>query len=422
MNSSFVLAGHLIHTPTPDAFAVTENGFLVVENGAIAGCFQTLPERYAGLRLERFPNRLLIPGLCDTHIHAPQYAFRGLGMDLELLDWLNRHAYPEETRYADLAYAERAYGQFAAALGQSATTRASVFGTLHTPATLLLAKKLEKAGLRGYVGRVNMDRNAPDSLRETNAAIALKATEEWLDEAAKLTKIKPILTPRFVPACSDRLMDGLGQIRRERGLPLQSHLSENTGEIAWVKELCPDATCYADAYARHGLLDAHTVMAHCVHPTEAETALLKERDVLVAHCPNSNMNLCSGVAPIRRYLERGVRVGLGTDIAGGFELSVFRSMTDAVQVSKLRSHYDAAHPRPLSLPEAFYLGTKGGGALFGRVGSFEAGCDADIVVLDDSRLAATGELSVCERMERAIYLEKDVRVEAKYVAGERMEF
>lgn len=420
MNTSFVLRGHLIYTPDAKRFTALENGYLVVENGSVAGCFSSLPERYAALPLKNYENRLIIPGLCDTHLHAPQYTFRGLGMDLKLLEWLNEHAFSEESRYGDLAYADKAYTIFTDALKHSLTTRVSIFATLHVPATLLLTEKLEAAGVRGYVGKVSMDRNSPDNLREKDAGEALKQAEAWLEQAAAYHRVTPIITPRFVPSCSDALMDGLADLRRSHRLPLQSHLSENESEIQWVKELCPDASCYADAYVLHGLMDegANTVMAHCVHPVPEEMRLLKQRDVLVSHCPASNTNLTSGIAPIRRYIEEGVRVGLGTDIAGGHDLSIFRAMADAVQVSKLLSCLDTSRPAPVSLCEAFYMGTKGGGTLFGKVGSFEPGYEADIVVLDDGGMPSPRPLTVTQRLERAIYLDKDVRLAAKYVAGE----
>lgn len=420
MNTSFVLRGHLIYTPDAKRFEVLENGYLVVEKGCVTGCFSSLPERYTSLPFEDHENRLIIPGLCDTHLHAPQFTFRGLGMDLKLLEWLNEHAFMEEARYSDLGYADKAYTLFADALKHSSTTRLSVFATLHVPATLLLTEKLEAAGVRGYVGKVSMDRNSPDDLREQDADTALKQVESWLSQAADHRKVTPIITPRFVPSCSDALMDGLAELRRKHNLPLQSHLSENDSEIHWVKELCPNASCYADAYAIHGLMDegANTVMAHCVHPVPEEMRLLKERDVLVSHCPASNTNLSSGIAPIRRYLEEGVRVGLGTDIAGGHDLSIFRAMADAVQVSKLLSCFDASKPAPLSLCEAFYLGTKGGGTLFGKVGSFEKGYEADILVLDDDGMPSPRPFTVTQRLERIVYLDKDVKLAAKYVAGE----
>lgn len=417
---NFVLSGHIVHTPSKDAFSITENGYLVCENGRVAGVFAALPERYSALPVRRFEDCLIIPGLCDTHVHAPQYAFRGLGMDLELIEWLNAQAFPEELRYGDLAYAKAAYGQFAEALRTSATTRAAVFATSHVPATLALMSLLEKTGLRCLVGKVSMDRNAPDGLLDPEPHEALLQTEKWVEEALlAFERTRPILTPRFVPACSDELLDGLGALRRRRGLPVQSHLSENPSEVAWVRELCPSASCYADVYARHGLLgsDAPTVMAHCVHPAEVEFAMLAAGGVLVAHCPSSNANLCSGVAPVRRYLDAGIRVGLGTDIAGGFDLSIFRAMTDAIQFSKLRARFTGMAEKPVTLPEAFYMATKGGGALFGKVGSFEPGFEFDALVLDDRALKPPRELNVRGRVERAAYLEKDVRILQKYVGG-----
>lgn len=416
----FVLAGHIVYTPDKNTFSITENGYLVCEGGHVTGVFATLPERFSALPLYRYTDCLIIPGLCDTHVHAPQYAFRGLGMDLELIDWLDRRAFPQELRYADLAYAERAYGQFVSALTQSATTRAAVFGTIHVPATLRLMEMLEKTGLRCLVGKVNMDRNAPDGLRDPEPDEALEQTEKWVKQAlSRFERTRPILTPRFMPSCTDRLMEGLGELQRAYGLPVQSHLSENVSEVEWVRELCPWAESYGGAYARYGLFGgaAPTVMAHCVHPTDAEFDLIRRQDVLVSHCPASNANLSSGVAPVGRYLEAGIRVGLGTDVAGGFDLSIFRAMTDAVQFSKLRAHFMGMRERPVTLCEAFYMGTKGGGTLFGKVGSFEPGYLFDAVVLNDHRLKAPGALSIQERLERAVYLEKDVVIEHKFVQG-----
>ncbi|MEG0269694.1 MAG: amidohydrolase family protein [Clostridia bacterium] len=421
--NGFVLFGHIVYTPTKEDFCICENGFLVCEDKKVTGVFQTLPERFKGLPLCDCGNRLIFPGLCDTHVHAPQYAFRGLGMDLELIEWLNHHAFVEELKYGDEAYATLAYSQFADALKKSATTRASIFGTIHSRTVHTLMQKLEDTGLCTYVGKVNMDRNAPDGLLDPDVPTTLHETEEWIERSlGGYKRTRPMLTPRFIPSCSEALLEGLGELQKKYQLPVQSHLSENRGEIAWVKELCPQATCYADAYAHHGLLGngVNTVMAHCVLPTEIEMQVLKERDALVAHCPASNANLCSGIAPIRRYLNEGIRVGLGTDIAGGFELSVFRAMTDAVQFSKLRACMNDMTERPITLSEAFYMGTKGGGTLFGKVGSFEPGYAFDALVLNDQQILAPRTLSVHERVERAIYMEKDLLLEQKYVDGQKI--
>lgn len=186
-------------------------------------------------------DQLIIPGMNDLHLHAPQYAFHGMYMDLELLEWLNQVTFPEEARYADLSYAEKAYSIFAEDLRQSATTRASIFATLHVEATELLMDLMEKTGLKTYIGKVNMDRNGTADLQEKSAVVSAGDTVRWLtDTAGKYENVKPILTPRFTPSCTDELMNALAELQRTYRLPVQSHLSENQSEIAWVHELCPN--------------------------------------------------------------------------------------------------------------------------------------------------------------------------------------
>lgn len=422
MKPSFVLKGHIVSSRADRTLAVTENGYLVCEAGVCAGVFPELPARYAGLPVRDCGDKIIIPGLIDLHVHAPQYAFRALGMDMELLDWLEAYTFPEEARYAGLEYAGRAYELFVRALRQGATTRACVFATLHREATGLLMRKLDESGLVTRVGKVNMDRNSPDFLREADAAASLADTRRWLDETAGLARCQPILTPRFTPSCSDALLAGLGALQRETGLPVHSHLSENLGEIAWVKELCPDAAGYADTYSRFGLLGENgpCIMAHCVHCTPEETEKLRENGVFVAHCPQSNTNLASGIAPVRRYLDQGLRVGLGTDVAGGAHLSLFRALTDAVAVSKLRWRLADDTLPPLTFAEAFFLATRGGGAFFGKVGAFEEGFAFDALVLDDAALPAPRALTVRERLERIAYQLEDRAVCGKYVDGARL--
>ncbi len=225
--------------------------------------------------------------------------------------------------------------------------------------------------------------------------------------------------PRFVPSCSDRLMEGLGELRRRYGLPVQSHLSENREEIRWVRELCPWSEDYGEAYDRFGLFggDSKTVMAHCVWSGEKERERIRQRGVFVAHCPESNLNLASGTAPVRAYLDSGISVGLGSDVAGGSSASLFRAVRQAVQVSKLVPQGQGPGLTPLTVPEAFYLATRGGGAFFGKVGSFEEGYELDALVLDDSRYRHPQELSVSERLERLLYLADEPDITAKYVAG-----
>ena len=425
MNTSFILKGNICHTPAPDRLETLAQGFAVCEGGVCRGVFDAVPERFAGLEVVDCGDRLILPGLVDLHTHAPQYAFCGTGMDCELLDWLFQIAFPEETRYADAAYAERAYGIFARKLKEGATTRAVIFGTMHADATLTLMDLMERSGLVTLVGKVNMDRNAPADLMEPSPEQAAADTRRFIEACLRrgYRRTGPIVTPRFVPSCTDALMEKLGKIRREYDLPVQSHLSENPDEVAFVRELTPDAAFYGDAYDRFDLFgrDSRTVMAHCVYSTDAEVQRMRDNGVWVAHCPSSNMNIASGIAPVRRYMEAGLRMGLGTDVAGGSSISMFRAVTDCIQVSKMYWRYVDKEAKPLTFPEALFLATKGGGSFFGNTGSFEDGSAFDAVVLDDSAEPRARDLSVAERLERAFYWELDRSgITMKFVRGERV--
>ena len=420
---AFVVKGDVCYSRTMDELVCVERGCVVVEDGRVTGVFAALPERYAQLPVLDYGGALILPGMTDLHVHAPQFSFRGLGMDMELLEWLNTYTFPEESKYKELEYAEKAYGSFVRHLLASTTTRAAVFATIHVPATELLMQKLDDAGLGCYVGKVNMNRNSPVYLREISTNQALRDTEKWILETREHYKhVEPILTPRFIPSCTDDLMYGLARLREKYDLPVQSHLSENFSEIAWIRELCPRSKNYGDAYAQFDMFGGRypCIMAHCVHSDEDEQALMKENGVFIAHSPESNMNLASGVAPVGKYLDNGLRVGLATDVAGGSSESMLRAMTHAIQASKLRWRLFDETVKPLSFERAFYLATMGGGAFFGKVGSFLAGYEFDAVVLDDASLDHPQELSVRARLERAAYLADERNVTAKFVAGEKI--
>ena len=411
MSRSFALKGHICHTPDAEHLVIRENAYAVCEEGICRGIFDEIPERFRDTEVIDCSGKLVLPGMTDLHIHAPQYAFRGTGMDYELLDWLEKAAFPEETRYADTVYAAEAYGIFADKMKKSATTRAVIFGTIHTEATLILMDLMEKSGLVSLVGKVSMDRNAPPELTEKNANFAAGELQRFIRESARrgYRRTKPVITPRFIPSCSRELTEALGRIRKEYSLPVQSHLSENPDEVRLVAELEPEAAFYGDAYDRYGLFgrEENTVMAHCVYSVPEEIRRIKDNGVWIAHCPSSNMNIASGIAPIRRYLEQEIRVGLGTDVAGGTSESMFRAVTDAIQVSKLYWRYRDPEAKPLMFREALYMATKGGGSFFGKAGSFEEGYAFDALVLDDSSEPAAHPLTVRDRLERAFYQELD---------------
>ena len=419
MAQSFAIKGDFCYSKNENELKFYENSFSVCIAGKSAGVFRELPEKYRNLPLIDYTGKLITPGLVDLHVHAPQYAFRGLCMDMELLDWLNAYAFPEEAKHADIEYSRKSYSAFADDLKKGAATRACIFATIHVPATLLLMELLENTGIVSMVGKVNMDRNSPDILREKSSESSAKSTREWLERCKSFKNTSPVLTPRFIPSCTDDLLQSLSKIQKEYRLPVQSHLSENKNEIDFVQKLYPKSSCYGEVYKQFDLFGGETpaVMAHCVWSDDKETELLSKQKVFIAHCPQSNMNLSSGAAPVRRYLSAGIPVGLGSDVAGGAHTSIFRAMTDAIQVSKLRRVLTNENLAPLTLEEAFYMGTLGGGAFFGKVGSFEEGYEFDALVTDDKPLAPPFELTLRERLERVVYLADDRYITAKYVRG-----
>ena len=316
-----IIKGNIIHTKKLGELSIVNNGHLVLDNeGTITGIYDTLPQQYHRETVCDYGDKLILQSFADMHVHAPQYAMLGMGMDMPLLQWLETYTFPTESRFADLEYARKIYAQLAKDLIDNGTTRVVMFSSLHTDATLILMEALECAGVSGYVGKVNMDRNGGENLQETTSE-SKSETLRWLEGCKKFKQVKPIITPRFTPSCTDELMQWLGDVAKEKNLYVQSHMSENLAEMQWVKELHPDCDQYWQTYEKYGLWKDHTVMAHCVHVDETERKAMADHNVLVAHSPDSNVNLSSGIAPIRQMINEGVWVALATDMAGGADVS-----------------------------------------------------------------------------------------------------
>lgn len=427
MGKKFAIRGNLVFTKERSRFTIMENAYLVCEDTKVAGAFRELPDQHRKTPVFDTHGKFVLPGMCDVHIHASQYPFQGIGQNIENCEWntwFDRYAFPDESRFNDLEYARRTYSQFAEALLRTPTTRVCAYATTNAASTEVLMKILAEYGFAGYVGKVNMDRNCGVGLLETTEG-SLRSTREWLERCHNgIGAVCPMITPRYFPSCTPEVLEGLGELAKEYNVPVQSHLSEGLDEITWVKELDPTLEYYGQAYERAGLLgpEPRAVMAHCVFPTEAEFQKLKANNVLIAHCPQSNMNSSGQTAPVMDYLNAGIEVGLGTDVGGGNTLNMFRTIFEAILASKVhRANHPIAGKRQeskqvLTLPAAFYLATKGGGTLW-HSGSFEAGYCFDAVILDDSRLQNGIERSSYERLERLITRSDDREIIAKYING-----
>lgn len=353
-------------------------GYLVVSGERIESLTKddprgTLPSaQYVDLGMS-----VIMPGFVDTHVHLPQFAIMGLGSG-ELLTWLNTYTYPEEARFADPEYAAKIAGQFFDALIANGTTTAVIYSSVHEEATDLAFAAARSKGIRAFIGKVMMDRNSPEALLEkTEESIdqSVRLFEKW--DGAENGRLRYIFTPRYAAACSMQLMNRVGEFARKRRAFIQSHLSENREEVAWIHQLFPAYGSYAGVYEAAGLLNERAIMAHCIHLSSGETSLLARTRTNVAFCPYSNRTLRSGTMPYRVLRDAGLNISLGTDVAAGPSLSMLEQMQQAMSAANI----------PES--EALYLATLGGAKALGlqaRIGSFEPGKDADFVVVDDGRI------------------------------------
>lgn len=396
-----VLRGDIVSSESLTEIRTVKDGFICLEDGRISCVSDILPPDFADAPVKDYSGRLIVQSFCDMHLHAPQYPMLGLGLDMPLVEWLGHYAFPLEARFADTGYAREVYQRLAAALIRNGTTRVAMFSSLHTDSTIVLMEELEKAGVTGYVGKVNMDRNGGKDLQETTEG-SKRETLRWLDACSGFSGIKPILTPRFTPSCTDELMSFLGALSEERGLPVQSHLSENLAEIEWVKDLRPSCREYWETYLESGLWHGRTLMAHCVHSTESEMRAMAEYGVYAVHCSSSNANLASGVMPLRRMLDMGVNVVLGSDISGGTVLNGFDVIAGVVQTSKMRRVLDGWQTEAVDEKEAWYLATSAAAPWFGAGRGFAPGDKLHAVVIDDSDLLTDG-LTLEERFQRIFY-------------------
>ncbi len=417
-----VIKSNFIDAKDIDTLNVFENHYMLIEDGKIVNLVNKLDDDWQSVPLEVYDNSFIIPAFVDIHTHVSQFNNRGLGIDMQLLNWLNTYTFPEESRFAQTGYRQATFKRLINALWQNGTLSSVVFSTIHKDAAIELASLFETAGLRSYVGKVNMDSNSPDYYIEITEQ-SLKDTIDFVEATKDNKRAKPIITPRFAPSCSSDLLKGLGEIAEQYDLPVQSHLSENKKEIEWVAELFPNSSTYTDVYADHGLLRSgnKTIMAHSIWLDEHEKQLLKDRQVIVAHCPHSNGNLASGIAPVAELLSRGITVGLASDISGGHELFMGKVIQLAITYSNLYwAHIDKKHQR-LSFENAFYMATRVGGKFFGNIGDFNAGRFADFLVIDDFALHDQRQRGLKERLQRFIYCGDDRQIVARYVAGKRLD-
>ena len=403
-----IFKGVLFNPIATDRVDVYDPGFLVIQGEKIIRVQGANPRpEFPDAEFRDLKEKVLLPGFVDTHVHLPQFAIMGAGQG-ELITWLNTYTYPEEARFADSEYAEKISRAFFDELVANGTTTAVIYSSVHERATDIAFSAARSKGIRAFIGKVMMDRNSPESLlEETNSSVqaSMRLFKKW--DNTDGGRLRYVFTPRFAATCSMPLMRNIGRIARETGAFIQSHLSENKDEIEWIRRLFPDAPSYTAVYAEAGLLGARTIMAHCIHLSSDETALLAEGRVKVAFCPYSNRTLGSGTMPYVRLRDAGLPIALGTDVAGSPSLSMFETMREAV------------HAAAIAPTEALYLATAAAAKALGlgdRIGNFEPGKDADFMVADPKVSGAPMDAlaELCLRGNRSSVVEVYVRGKLMY--------
>lgn len=402
--SQLAFYGTLIHSLTSAEVEIFENTLLIVgTDGKIKSLEKNVPEVdldtiLATYNLKRntpsvrvLPRgQFLIPGFIDTHNHAPQWTQRGMGRGKIIMEWLNNTTFPHEARFKDTAYAQKTYAACVDGFIKQGVTTACYYGSLHLEATKILLDTCLEKGQRALVGKCNMNTNSPDYYKDASAADSLQETEAFIayarekkiDLGSIASLVTPIITPRFAVACDAELLTGLGEIlSRNPDLPMQTHFNETPQEMEITKELFPEFKSEADLYEHFGLLGDRSILAHCIYMDEYDLGRLEALKCGVAHCPVSNTTGGNfGTAPVREYLRRGMKVGLGTDSGGGYSSSILDAMRQAFAVSKAVEKNTAGEDRALTINEMFYLATLGGArvcCLEDRIGTFEVGKDFD---------------------------------------------
>ncbi|MGI9622897.1 MAG: amidohydrolase family protein [Acidimicrobiales bacterium] len=406
----------ILQTPEPGVLQTLEDQVVIVgDDGVIEA---VTPSGDADVQLA--DGEVLLPGLIDTHLHAPQWPQLGTGLDLPLERWLFEYTFPLEAKYSDLGFARRVWDSMVPTLLRSGTTTAVYYGSIHCDAATTLAEACQAHGQRAFVGRVAMDHTegTPAYYRDADASQSVSESARSIDAIRALDPagalVRPIVTPRFIPACTDAALEGLGELAAGTGTLVQTHCSESDWAHGYVLERhgCTDT----ESLSRFGLVRDHSILAHATHLTGSDRHRLVEAGTGVAHCPLSNSYFANAVFPARRNLDAGLRVGLGTDVAGGSESSLLRQCEHAVTSSRMLEdgvdvEIESGRGRPdsrIDVATAFWMATAGGAELLGiNAGLLEPGR-----VFDAFAVRAAGNAAQCgiaEQGDRSQLFERIVR-------------
>ncbi|XP_059910358.1 guanine deaminase [Gadus macrocephalus] len=432
-----VFRGTIVHSTQEEALVILEDALLGVDSTGKISFVEKGPELEKVSAKFGFnpsavtqlsPQEFFMPGLVDTHIHAAQYSFAGTALDLPLLDWLQTYTFPVESRYSDLEFAREVYTHVVKRTLRNGTTTACYFATIHTDASLLLGEIANDFGQRALVGKVCMDRNGLHEHYKEETQESLDETSRFISELIKrkYPLVKPVVTPRFSVSCTSELMLKLAEVARNNNLHIQSHISENKDEVELVQQLFSESESYTDVYRKHNLLTSKTIMAHGCYLSDEELKIFHQTGSSLAHCPNSNLSLCSGLLDVRKVLSHKVKLGLGTDVAGGYSPSMLDAVRRTRDTSKALKIQDPAH-QTLTWEETFRLATLGGSqalSMDDQTGNFVVGKYFDALRVNVA--APNGPIDLVQDDGPKVLLEKflnlgdDRNILEVYVAGRKV--
>ncbi len=408
--------------PFSEAFSLEffEDGLLVIDDGLVVQAGDAsilLPEIDDATPLTEYPGKIIVPGFIDCHVHFPQLDIIA-SYGEQLLDWLNRYAYPAEARFADERYAREVAGVFLDELLANGTTSALVFGTVHAHSADAIFEAAQARGMRLIAGKVLMDRNCPDELKD-NPASAYEDSKALIERWHGKDRLGYAITPRFALTSSEEQLQAAARLASEYpDVWIHTHLAENTAEIEEIARQFPDSRSYLDVYQRFGLLRKRAVFAHCLHMDDEDRRCMAEQGAAAAFCPTSNLFLGSGLFDLQAMRSANVRCGLGTDVGGGTSLSLLKTASEAYKVLHLQN-------QALPAAKALHLATLGAAealCLDDKIGNFEPGKEADFVVLDPAATSLSARrTAIASSIEETLFaimmLGDDRHIAATYING-----
>ena len=359
----------------PDALLWIKNG-LVHKMGDYDSTVKELTPQQLSM-VEDCSQYLMVPGFVDCHIHYPQTEMIA-AYGTQLLEWLNTYTFPVESSFKDPVKAAAVSKVFIEQLLTNGTTTALVFCSVHPESVDALFTEAQKHNMRIIAGKVMMDRNAPDKVLDT-AQTSYEQSKQLIQRWHGVDRLQYAVTPRFAPTSTDEQLAAAGRLLAEHdGVYLHTHLAENADEIEWVKTLFPKAKNYLDVYDQASLLGKRSVFAHSLHLCDSECERLAQTDSAIAHCPTSNMFIGSGLFPMQKLQQHGIKIGMGTDVGGGTSFNMLQTLADGYKMQQLNGHN-------LSPEQSFYLATLGGARALDiddKIGNFVVGKEADFLLLD----------------------------------------